>query len=118
MARRYRGGERGLNKRGQSFGDQWYLEQTLKLRATKINKHDSQIITYAKLESLITILRYTLVVFMFFDTILFVEDITTSPSSAKRYEPLLLLLLIFSSSLSSTLIILIKIGIYASKLSK
>lgn len=61
-------------RKGGSFGDQWYLEQTLKLRATKLNKHDEQIMLRTKMEQLIPALRYSLVVYMFFNTLLMIED--------------------------------------------
>lgn len=63
-----------IRKKGGSFGDQWYLEQTLKLRATKVNKHDEEVILKTKLEQLIPVLRYSLVVYMLFNTILMIED--------------------------------------------
>lgn len=74
MGRRKAGNINNNSRKGGSFGDQWYLEQTLKLRATKLNKQDEQIINRAKMEQLIPILRYSLVVYMFFNTLLMIED--------------------------------------------
>ncbi len=61
-------------KRGNSLPALWYLEQTLKLRATKLSKDDARILANSKLEQLIPVLRYSLAVYLLFNALLLVED--------------------------------------------
>lgn len=63
-------------KRGTSLPALWYLEQTLKLRATKLSKEDERYLRNARLELFIPALRYLMVIYCIFDLLFLIEDVT------------------------------------------